>query len=311
MRISVYVASLCGIVAIGSVASSQEMRVPAAPVPNIAGLNTDTPDDTVVASAGNQKITAGEIRRTLAVMSPQMQQGYSANPAGFLQTLLVIKDLAAQAEKDHLDQQSPLKEALELSRMNTLSNAEVNARRNGLMVTSDEQEKYYAQHKDRYRQAKVKVIYIAFSSGQVKSGNKSLTEAEAKSKIEDLRKQALGGADFGKLARENSQDKETATKDGDWGIIKGNSTFSDEIKKTVLSLKDGEISEPIKQANGFYIFRAEQVSTQPYEEVREQIYEHLKQERFNAWMKDIQDRNKVKLENADFFSYKPKTAAAR
>ena len=73
---------------------------------------------------------------------------------------------------------------------------------------------------------------------------KSLTEAEAKAKIADLRKKLLSGADFGQVARENSDDKESAAKDGDFPPIKRSSSYPEDIKNAVFALKPGEISAP-------------------------------------------------------------------
>ena len=75
---------------------------------------------------------------------------------------------------------------------------------------------------------------------------KTLTEAEAKAKIDDLKKQIEAGADFGKLAKENSDDKDSAAKDGDFGLIKKNSPYPEAIKKTVFELKPGQVSEPLR-----------------------------------------------------------------
>ncbi len=97
-------------------------------------------------------------------------------------------------------------------------------------------------------------------------GKKIVTEAEAKAKIEDLAKQIQGGADFGKLARDISDDKTSAAKDGDFGVVKQDSSYPPAIKTAVFALKQGELSAPIRQPNGFYLIRAEEINQQPFNE---------------------------------------------
>jgi parvulin-like peptidyl-prolyl isomerase len=130
---------------------------------------------------------------------------------------------------------------------------------------------------------------------------KSLTEAEAKRKIEDLRKKLDSGADFAQLAKENSDDKESAEKGGEFPPLKQNSAYPEAIKKAVFELKPGQISQPLRQPNGFYLIRLDELRTQPYEEVRVQIYEEMKRKEFNEWMQGLQKRYEVKVENPDFF----------
>ena len=45
----------------------------------------------------------------------------------------------------------------------------------------------------------------------------------------------------------------------------------DAIRTAIFALKAGEVSAPVKQPNGFYLFRAEEVSAQPLAEVQEEV----------------------------------------
>jgi parvulin-like peptidyl-prolyl isomerase len=158
---------------------------------------------------------------------------------------------------------------------------------NGGIVSSEDQEKYYKDHPEKFRQAKVRVIYVAFNPGADKASTddkKLPTEAEAKTKIDGLRKQVLAGADFGKLARDNSDDKQSAVKDGDFGMVTQKSSYPDAIKAAVFALKQGEVSEPVKQPNGFYLIRADELTTLPFADVSSQLVQDLRQEHFTEVM---------------------------
>jgi parvulin-like peptidyl-prolyl isomerase len=269
------------------------------------------PDDAVVMTIDGKKYTAGEVRAMMVGLPPEAIRAFTIEPVAPIQTIFMMKYMASEAEKEGLDKETPVKEQLEFQRAKLLAETEMNRHRALITVSADEQKKYYDEHTADFQQAKVRVIYIAFSSGQVKSDMKVLKEPEAKAKIEDLRKQLLGGADFAAVAKENSDDKESAAKGGDFGIVKRTSNQPPEIKNVIFSLKAGDISEPVRLANGFYVFKVDEFTTQPYEELATQIGEKLRGDRFAAWVKGIQNRFTLKVENQDFFPSRTAPPASR
>jgi peptidyl-prolyl cis-trans isomerase C len=263
-----------------------------------------TKPDAVVISFADQKLTAAQVDKLLADFPPQIQQAIRAQPANVLSRIFLFKYWAGEAEKEHIDQQSPYRETLESQRLQTLAQAEISEHRNKIVVSAEDQEKYYKEHPDRFEEANVKVIYIPFSPASEKPGislKKTLTEADAKTKIDDLRKQIVEGADFGKLARENSEDKASADKDGDFGVIKQDSSYPAPIKNAVLSLKAGDLSEPLRQPNGFYLFKIVSKTTTPYDQVRSQLNETIKEQRQQEWIQELQRKYTLKIEDPDYF----------
>lgn len=85
------------------------------------------------------------------------------------------------------------------------------------------------------------------------------TEEEQKAaqkKIEDLYQQATKpGADFAKLAKENSQDG-SAQQGGDLGFF-GRGMMVPEFESSAFSLKPGEISKPVKTQFGYHLIKVE------------------------------------------------------
>lgn len=275
---------------------------PATPTPAPAGKVSP---DTVVVEIDGKKYTAAEIDKVIAGLPPQYQQAAHANPQA-LTTIFVMKRLADDAEKAGLDKQSPYKEALEFDRIQILMRAQTTIHQNMIPVDRATLEKFYQDNPDRFKQAKVRVIQIIFSPTPDKpgaDGKKMLSEAEAKAKIEDLRKKILAGADFAQLATENSDDKSSAVKGGDFGIIKRNSPYPEPIKAAVFSLKPGGLSEVVRQPpNSFYLIRVDEVSAQPYDDVSNEIIQAVRTERFTEEMRKIQDQYKVKVENPSYFT---------
>ena len=262
--------------------------------------------DAVVARYGDKALTAAELTAILRANPAEAQKNMLKDPKGFVEQLALVRTLAAMAEKAKLDQQSPLKETLELFRSQTLAQAQITAVIDGTLVTADEQKKFYAANQDRYTQAKVKVLFLSFSAKPAPQSDpkakKILTEAEAKAKIDKLLAEIRAGADFVKVLKEHSDDKESVAKDGDFDPIRKSDGVPDNIKNAIFSLTTGQVSEPVRVANGFYLFRLEDLSTRAFEQVRDDIFMEIRQTRFNEWLDKIRKSLDVKIENEDFFS---------
>ena len=267
------------------------------------------PPDTLVATLEGRKLTFGYFERLLRTLPPQAQQAFQRDRKALLQQIALMMRLSNEAEKAQLDQKSPYKEQLEIGRMNILAQADINEKFNTFRVAAEDQQKHYDANKDRYSQVKVKVLYVAFSNAPAPASatKKPLAEAEAKAKIEKLLADVRGGADFVKLIKANSDDAASAAKDGEFGTIKKTDNIPDPIKSVVFSLKQGQVSDPVRQPNGFYLFRAEEISAQPYTEVKDQIFTELKQVKFKEWLEGVRGSLDIKVENEEFL--KPAPAA--
>jgi len=260
------------------------------------------PDMTIVCEVNGKQITAGEVRAMIAGMPPQYMQIYMQDPAGTLQRLFFIKNLAEEGEKKGLDQISPNKEQLEFQRNSALATIAITDYSNNVSFTRLEEEKYYKDHADQFAQAKVRVIYVAFSSGKVKSDVKVRSEAEAQAKIDEVRKELVAGAEFAKVAKEVSEDKESAEKGGEWGVIKRSGEIPDkETVKAIFALKPGEVSQPVREPNGFYLFTVDSFSKQHFDDVANDIFNEMKAAQVRQHTDDVNKRSAVKVVNSDFF----------
>src|SRR5579862_6574432 len=200
-----------------------------AEVPQVAPATPPPPvaPDTVVVEVDGKKITAAEVDKIIAGFPPANQQALRARPE-LLGQVFMMQRLAADAEKAGIDKQSPYKEQLEFTRLQLLSTAQLNTVNNSMKVSEDEEKKYYQENPDKFKEVKVRAIFVAFSSSPGSStvnGKKLPAETEAKAQIEELAKKVQAGADFGKLAREVSDDPASAAKDGDFGFIKMDSSY--------------------------------------------------------------------------------------
>ncbi|HKW99684.1 MAG TPA: peptidylprolyl isomerase [Bryobacteraceae bacterium] len=278
-----------------------------AQAPKLQPLPSEIPPDTVLATINGKKLTYGDFEKYLRAMPPQVQQNAMRNRRQFIQQFALMQKLSEIAEKNKLDQKSPYKEALEFNRMNILTQAQIQNASDSFPVIAEDIQKHYEAHKSEYEQVKLRVIYLPFTTTGAAGpdGKKRLTEPEAKAKAEELVKQIKGGANFVKLVKEYSEDETSKAKDGDFGTLSRSDNLPESIRSVVFALKAGDVSEPVKQPNGFYIFRADSVTAKPLAEVHDQIVTDIKNQRLKEWLDATTKSLDIKYENDMIFSAKP------
>jgi peptidyl-prolyl cis-trans isomerase C len=264
------------------------------------------PPDTVVATIDGQKITASQLQVILRVLAPAQQEAAMRSPQVFLQQFGLMRRLSELAEKEGLDQKSPTKDQLAYNRMLALAQAKLAASETEVKVTSEDVKNFYDTNPDGFTTVRVKVIYVPFSPSaaapQGSAVKKVLSEKEAQAKADKLYADLKAGADFVKLVKANSEDTTSASKDGDFGTFRRSDRLPEEIKSAVFALKQGEVSQPVRQPNGFYLFRAEETGVEPLEKVRDRIINDLRNSRFNEWVQGTQKSVQVKIENEAAFA---------
>ena len=79
-------------------------------------------------------------------------------------------------------------------------------------------------------------------------------DAAAQAKAETIRARLAGGADFAKLAQEESQDANSRERGGDLGWMTTES-FGPELGPRIAGLRDGEFTPPVKSPGGWHIIQ--------------------------------------------------------
>lgn len=156
---------------------------------------------------------------------------------------------------------------------------------------------YYNSHKDEFRtKERVKARHILVSIL-----NKPAADIpKLKAKAEDLLKQIKAGADFAKLAEQNSDDKTNASKGGDLGwVMRGQ--MVPEFEKATFALKQGQISDVVTTNYGFHIVQAlerEDAHQRSLDEVKNEIVAALKNQMLNDRMQTLADQARAELVKA-------------
>jgi parvulin-like peptidyl-prolyl isomerase len=266
-------------------------QVPGAPAPEPAS-------DTVIATVEGKPLTYGELHSYISTLSQAQARSAMANIEMTIRQYALLTRLSKMGEEKKLDQKEPYVEILRAGRMQVLAQATISEQYNLTLVLPNEQEQFYKDHKAQYSKLKVKTIYIAFAanpSAAKDSGHKYRSEEEARKLATDLAAKLRAGADFAALVQQYSDDEESKKNNGDWGTVNAADNLPDDFKKAVLGLKIGEITDPMQRSGGFYIFKADSISEQPYSEVRDAIYNQLKETRMHDWMDKLQQSIPVKM----------------
>jgi parvulin-like peptidyl-prolyl isomerase len=251
------------------------------------GAQQQTSPTSVVASVDGKKLSAVDIRNILKTLTPEARQNVGKNPKSFLQFYFLSEYLGSLAEQDHLDQQSPQKENIELARLRVLYSAGQNAHAATISISPEDVARLYNANRDHYtKEAEIRVITLFYSNDPpAAGGEKTRTESETKALAADLHRQIAAGGDFLKLQQKYSQDRTS-----DHGTIRATDKFNETLKKAIFAMKTGQISDPIQEPSAFYIVKVDRIGSPPIEEVQGVLTEELKQQRLTAWVKELQTK---------------------
>ena len=126
-------------------------------------------------------------------------------------------------------------------------------------------------------------------------------ENDAKALAMEIVQKVRAGDDFCKLAEQYSDDPKTKQDCGTFGLVNATTSLPDNLKKVVLGLKQGEISDPIRDISGFYIVRVDGQVLRPLSDVFEPIVQELRQSHLDAYLKELQAKFQPQVLEQGFF----------
>jgi parvulin-like peptidyl-prolyl isomerase len=123
-------------------------------------------------------------------------------------------------------------------------------------VPDDQVRKYYDENPTRFEQPEVvRAAHVLIATKDLASGTE-LTEDQKKAKLktaEEVLKKAKDGADFGKLAKEYSDDPGSKDKGGEYTFPRGQ--MVPPFEAAAFSLKTNEISGIVTTSFGYHIIK--------------------------------------------------------
>ena len=259
----------------------------------------------VVATINGKQVTAKQAADLLKLV-PDSQRRSAPNLETLLERVYLVNDLADQAARDGLDQQSPWKEQLKLDRDNILAQAYMSKLNNASSQPTQDPKQYYDAHQDQFDIAKLSGIVIAFNppGTPASSNGVNRTEQEAHDKADDVSKKIKAGADIATLARTESDNQASAARGGDLGTLAaGSPNVPADLKGVVFNkLQTGQVSEPIRAANAYYIIKLDSRTKQTFDQARPEILQKLQADRNQTLVKQELDKYKVQVSDPDFFA---------
>ena len=266
--------------------ATKQQAAPAQKSPSAAAQPAGS--DRVVVRFGTHKLTAAEFEKMVTSLPPQYQtlaRGEAKRRIAEEYAKMLV--LADEARRQHLDQGEPTRTRIEFNINNMLAAAAYQKIQSEAGVSDAEIQAYYDAHKNEYERVQARHILIRIKgTAGPKTDKPELTEEEAKAKAEDIRKQLLTGADFVKLAKENSDDSATAEKGGELGYFRRGQMVA-EFEKAAFALKPKEVSEPVKSPFGYHIIEVEDHSVAPVGEVQTEISHQVKEEKVDKTVKAL------------------------
>ena len=161
--------------------------------------------------------------------------------------------------------------------------------------TDADLQRMYSQNLEAFRTPeRVKARHILLKT----TGKPASEEAAIKAKGESLLKQIKGGADFAKLAKENSEDGSSANG-GDLGDWITHGQMVPEFDKAIFALKPGETSDLVKTQYGYHIVQTlarQDAGVRTFGEVKGEIAAQWKKQRANDLMTQASDKAQSALQ---------------
>ena len=160
---------------------------------------------------------------------------------------------------------------------------------------------YEARKSDLQVPAQIRIaqIYVAIPKDAPKE-----TQDKAKTRIEEISK-AVKAGDFAAVAREKSDERESAARGGEVGWL-AETQIQPEIRSRVASLSKEAVTEPIRLADGWYVVKVLEVKvahTASLDEVKDQLVLALRNDRARAnreaYLSKVQQQNPIALDELE------------
>jgi peptidylprolyl isomerase len=214
-------------------------------------------EDPVLGKMGSVEIKASEIRRLIDAQPPELRKQITGASEldRLVRSELVRQSLLMEARSKGWDKKPDVALMMERARDQALLQMYVSnlARPPAEYPTEDEIRRAYEANKDALAvPAQFNLAQIFISSPA--DADKPTAAAAQRKAMELAVKAKASGADFAKLARENSEHADSASKGGEMGWISAAQLQSD-TRSAVEKLDKGEVGGPIRTSSGWHIFK--------------------------------------------------------
>ena len=252
--------------------------------------------DPVLARVGKLKITQSEFQRKLTEVSAGYQD-YVLTPSGrrqFLDVLIREKLVLAAAQHSDVPRAADYRSRLEQLRKDEedrvrdggealLTSMWIEDLRNKgvLKVTDDEVRDYIAKYP-----VEVEIRHVLLATP---------------AKAEEVAKKLRAGANFAKIAQEDSLDASTASQGGRFPPLMYGEVIP-ELEEVVFKMRVGEIGGPLKSKFGYHVVKkdSEHRLSADSAETRERVEHLLEKQKLDAYLQQKQEMFPVEVVDDQF-----------
>ncbi len=249
-------------------------------VDNPQVIQPEVPPDRVVITVGDIKVTAAQFNALVDTLQPNYRNMARGNARRqFADNIVKMLTLAQEAQKRKLDQTDEFKNQLFFQNYNLMATTLANQLGKNLQISEADVRGFYQAHIKEYETVHARHILIRMQGSTVplRPGHTELSDAEALTKAQEIRKQLQDGADFATLAKTESDDAGSGAVGGELPPF-GHRQMVAPFETAAFALKPGELSEPVKSPFGYHIILVVSHDTKPFEEVRAELEAKMKPE---------------------------------
>ncbi len=282
---------------LGSALSQAQTPAPLVPATLPTSPASQPSPESVVIKIGDETVTLGEFELFISNLGPSDQE-MARGPyrRAWAESLANMKLLAREARAKQLDQKPEVQKQLAVMRDQVLANAMVV----NVQETMDDAylKKHFEEHKPQLERIAARHILIRTPGSRVplRPGQKEMTDAEAKAKIDGIAARLKAGENFAKIAETESDDSGSAAEGGDLGsFTRGKMVAA--FEQSAFALKENEISAPVKSDFGWHII---QVTGRydTFEKLADVLRQQLGPQRTNQLVRELREKTKVELNDA-------------
>lgn len=266
--------------------------------------------DRVVGSIGDLELRESEVLSALGNVTGVDREALAQDPATLkklVQSLLVQRVVLKEALEKKWDEEPAVQPLLKSTREAAITDSYLKSLCRPPESYPEDAELRAAYEKSR----EALTVPRSFRLAQIFIGG----QKGADKKLEEIRKRLKANpAAFGQIAREVSEEKESASRDGEIGWL-NEKQIQPEILAKLPQLKLGVVSEPVKLNDGWHLLKVLDVRepfTPLFDQVRIQIAQRLRAEKtranMQAFMAEMLHKHPVAINEVALSKLFPATA---
>ncbi len=267
----------------------------------------------VVATVGNESITADDLKRRLDETSPFLRARYNTldRKKEFLENMIRNELLAQEAQRQGFDKSPAVKEQAKRAMIQELIKKQLDERLSGADIADGELKKFYDAHLDDFvKPERARVFHILFAAKDAKE--KAAAKKHAAELLKDIEAREKKGEvnAFQTAAIKESKDQLSAPMGGDLRFLSRDElakAYNPQLADAAFELKNpGDKAGPLETPAGVELVKL-QVKTvalnRSFEDSKESIRGRMARERrsreYDDWMKKLRENAKVSINDAE------------